>query len=146
MADLLSSGVFEIAQEHCALFLDDRVEAVIEYDSLHMLPPATDAANGALQFSIIGGPEDPRQWPPELDEERLRRFLLGYDQEYTTSPEQMRVLPSLMIEALIAEAVAPIAATGSFGRIEGFRFLQMVCRKVRWLEQNGDRLMTVLQV
>lgn len=128
------------------LFLDGRVEAVIDYDSIHMLPPATDLANGALQFSIIGGPEDPRQWPAELDEERLRRFLLGYDQEFTTSPEQMRVLPALMIEALISEAIAPIAATGSFGRIEGFRFLKMICRKVRWLEANGDRLLTVLQV
>lgn len=126
------------------LFLDGRVTAVIDYDSLHLLPPATDIANGALQFSIIGGPEDPRQWPAELDEERLRRFLVGYDAECTTSPEQMRLLPTLMIEALIAEAVAPIAATGSFGRIEGFRFMQMICRKVRWLQQNGDRLMTVL--
>jgi len=127
------------------LFLDGCVEAVIDYDSLHLLPPATDAANGALQFSIIGGAMDPRQWPAELDEDRFRRFLLGYDQECSTSPEQMRVLPALMIEALIAEAVMPIAATGSFGRMEGFRFLKMICRKVRWLEQNGDRLMTVLQ-
>ncbi len=128
------------------LFLDGCVEAVIDYDSLHLLPPVTDLANGALQFSIIGGPEDPRQWPAELDEERLRRFLLGYDQECTTSPDQMRLLPTLMIEALIAEAVAPIAATGSFGRIEGFRFLKMICRKVRWLERNGARLTTVPQV
>jgi len=127
------------------LFLDGRVQAVIDYDALHMLPPATDVAIGALQFSIIGGPEDPRQWPAELDEERLRRFLIGYDQECTALPEQMRVLPALMIEALIAEAVAPIAATGSFGRIEGFRFLKMISRKVRWLERNGERLLAVLQ-
>jgi Ser/Thr protein kinase RdoA (MazF antagonist) len=127
------------------LFHNHCVSAVIDYDSLHMLPPITDVANGVLQFSIIGGPVDPRDWPAELDEERARRFLLGYEQECPATPEQMRVLPALMIEALIAEAVAPIAATGSFGRLEGFRFLQMICRKVRWLEQNGHRLAGVLQ-
>lgn len=127
------------------LFLEGRVAAVIDYDSLKLLPPATDAANGALQFSILGGPVDPRLWPAELDEERFRRFLRGYDQEVKPAPEQLRVLPWLMIEALIAEAVVPIAATGSFGRIEGFRFLQMICRKVRWLQHNGERLMAALQ-
>jgi Ser/Thr protein kinase RdoA (MazF antagonist) len=127
------------------LFLYGRVAGVIDYDSLRMLPSATDLANGALQFSIIGGAIDPRQWPAELDEERFRRFLFGYEQECTTPREQMRVMTALMIEALIAEAVMPIAATGSFGRIEGFRFLQMICRKVRWLEHNGDRLLSVLQ-
>jgi Ser/Thr protein kinase RdoA (MazF antagonist) len=127
------------------LFHNNCVAAVIDYDSLHMLPPVTDLANGALQFSIIGGPVDPRDWPAELDEGRVRRFLLGYAQESSPLPEQVEVLPSLMIEALIAEAVAPIAATGSFGRLEGFRFLQMICRKVRWLEQNGGRLPSVLE-
>jgi hypothetical protein len=53
-------------------------------------------------------------------------------------------MPSLMIEALIAEAVMPIAATGSFGRMEGFRFLQMINRKVRWMQQNGERLLTMV--
>jgi Ser/Thr protein kinase RdoA (MazF antagonist) len=128
------------------LFEDEAVRAVVDYDSLRLLPPVTDLANGALQFSIKGGPVDPRQWPSELDEERFRQFLLGYEQEGTVSADQIRAIPALMIEALIAEAVMPIAATGSFGRLEGFRFLQMISRKVRWLEQNGDRLMSVVQV
>jgi hypothetical protein len=42
-----------------------------------------------------------------------------------------------MVEALIAEAVFPIAATGSFGRMEGLTFLQMVQRKVYWLTHNA---------
>jgi prepilin-type processing-associated H-X9-DG protein len=127
------------------VFLDGHVAAVIDYDSLHILPPITDLANGALQFSIIGGPTDPREWPPELDRERVRRFLMGYELEIATAPEQIAVLPWLMVEALIAEAVAPIAATGSFGRMEGFRFLQMICRKVGWLQENGERLAAMLQ-
>lgn len=123
------------------LFADGRVRAVIDYDSLHILPPVTDLANGLLQFSIIGGAVDPRLWPADLDTERFAGFLAGYNQEFETPAGQMEVLTSLMIEALVAEAVAPIAATGSFGRLEGFRFLQMISRKVRWLEQNGTRLL-----
>ena len=81
-----------------------------------------------------------------MDEERFREFILGYDEVGHISPEQLRILPLLMIQALISEAVMPIAATGSFGHLEGFRFLQMICRKVRWLEQNGERLVTAMQV
>lgn len=131
------------------LFHDGKVAAVIDYDSIHMLPPIMDVANGALQFSILGGPSDPRTWPAELDEPRLQAFVSGYDNEQAVPTggaglierRQLGVLAPLMIEALIAEAVLPIAATGSFGRMEGFRFLQMVNRKVRWLHQNGPRLL-----
>ncbi len=122
------------------LFADGRVRAVIDYDSLHMLPPVTDLANGLLQFSIIGGATDPRAWPAELDVERFKSFYRGYNEQFATAPDGLAVVRFLMIEALIAEAVAPIAATGSFGRIEGFRFLQMIGRKVKWLEQNGAAL------
>lgn len=123
------------------LFAGGRVRAVIDYDSLHVLPAITDLANGLLQFSIIGGATDPRTWPAELDVARFGQFLGGYNEQLAVTAEQAGLLIPLMIEALIAEAVAPIAATGSFGRIEGFRFLQMISRKVRWLEQNGQTLL-----
>lgn len=128
------------------LFHAGKVVAVIDYDSLHLLPAATDVANGALQFSIIGGTSDPREWPAELDEERLRRFFAGYEKQREVPEDAVPVLPWLMIESLIAEAVMPIAATGSFGRLEGFRFLQMILRKARWLDQNADRLMVLVHV
>lgn len=127
------------------LFSDQSVLAVIDYDSLHLLPPVVDVANGVLQFSILGGDMDPRLWPAELDNERFCQFLSGYEEHRTIEPDQVRVLTALMIEALIAEAVAPIAATGSFGRLEGFRFMKMICRKVRWLKENGDNLLSVWQ-
>lgn len=128
------------------LFGQGAVSAVIDYDSLRLLPPITDLANGALQFSIIGGPIDPREWPPELDEDRFYRFIYGYDQANDIDEQQLRVLPWLMIEALIAEAVMPIAATGSFGRLEGFRFMLMILHKVRWLQQNGERLIAAFEI
>jgi len=122
------------------LFRDNRVVAVIDYDSARMQPRIIDAANGALQFSIIGGDDDIATWPEYIDESRYKRFLRGYDEVMLLSEAEMRTIPWLMIEALIAEAVFPIAATGQFGRLEGFAFLQMVQRKVYWMQRSADRL------
>jgi homoserine kinase type II len=122
------------------LFRDNRVVAVIDYDSARLLPRIIDTANGCLQFSIIGGDEDVTKWPDYCDESRFKRFLRGYDEVMLVSQGEIQVIPWLMIEALIAEAVFPIAATGSFVRIDGLAFLQMVQRKVYWMQRNAERL------
>jgi Ser/Thr protein kinase RdoA (MazF antagonist) len=122
------------------LFRDNHVVAVIDYDSSRQLPRIIDAANGALQFSIIGGDEDISKWPEYLDESRYKRFLRGYDEVMLLSVAEIRTIPWLMIEALIAEAVFPIAATGFFGRMEGLAFLGMVQRKVAWMQRSADKL------
>jgi homoserine kinase type II len=127
------------------LFRDNHVVAVIDYDSARQLPRVIDIANGALQFSIIGGDEDVAKWPDYLDESRFKRFLRGYDEVVLLSQAEIRTVPWLMIEALIAEAVFPIAATGSFGRMDGLAFLNMVRRKVAWLQQSAQRLVEVAE-
>lgn len=127
------------------LFRENHVVAVIDYDSARRLPRIIDVANGALQFSIIGGEDDVAKWPDYLDESRFRRFVRGYDQAMLLSEAEVKVLPWLMVEALIAEAVLPIAVTGQFGRLEGLKFLQMVERKVYWMKQNADKLVELLQ-
>jgi Ser/Thr protein kinase RdoA (MazF antagonist) len=127
------------------LFRDNHVVAVIDYDSARQLPRIIDVANGALQFSIIGGDNEVEKWPDYLDESRFKRFVRGYDQVMLLSEAEVRAMPWLMIEALIAEAVLPIAVTGTFGRLEGMKFLQMVHRKVYWLEQSVEKLMTLLE-
>jgi hypothetical protein len=50
-----------------------------------------------------------------------------------------------MIEALIAEAVFPIAATGQFGRMDGMGFLSMVMRKVQWLQKSTRMLIELAE-
>jgi homoserine kinase type II len=122
------------------LFRDNRVVAVIDYDSARMLARILDIANGSLQFSILGGDEDLTKWPEQVDEARFRRFLKGYDEVVLLSEAEVQSVPWLMIEALIAEAVFPIAATGQFARMDGAQFLNMVVRKVAWLQQNAQRL------
>ncbi len=122
------------------LFRENHVVAVIDYDAARLLARIIDVANGCLQFSIIGGEEDVSRWPDYIDESRFKRFLRGYDEVMLLSEAEIKTIPWLMIEALIAEAVFPIAATGSFGRMEGLAFLQMVQRKVHWLQKNEAKL------
>ena len=126
------------------LFRDNRVVAVIDYDSARTLPRVLDIANGALQFSILGGEDDLAKWPDRPDEVRFKRFLKGYDEVVLLSEAEMSAVPWLMIEALIAEAVFPIAATGVFARMDGAAFLQMVVRKVAWLQQNATHLIALV--
>jgi Ser/Thr protein kinase RdoA (MazF antagonist) len=128
------------------LFRNNHVVAVIDYDSARFLPRIIDIANGALQFSIIGGDEDVSKWPEYLDESRFKRFVRGYDEVMILSEAEVRAMPSLMAEALMAEAVLPIAVTGTFGRMGGLPFLQMVQKKVNWLTHQSDRLMALLEV
>jgi len=126
------------------LFRKTRVVAVIDYDAARMQQRIIDTANGALQFSILGGGDDAAQWPDYIDESRYKRFLLGYDAVNVLSKSELRTIPWLMIEALIAESVIPIAATGSFARMEGYGFLLMIERKVRWLQKHAEKLGNIL--
>jgi homoserine kinase type II len=127
------------------LFRDNHVVAVIDYDSARLLPRIIDTANGALQFSIIGGDDDVTKWPEYTDEARYKRFLRGYDEVMLLSQAEIATVPWLMVEALIAESVFPIAATGTFGRMEGLAFLQMVHRKVKWLQASADKLIALAE-
>ncbi|MEM1355909.1 MAG: phosphotransferase [Planctomycetota bacterium] len=124
------------------LFRGNRVVAVIDYDASRIHPRIIDAANGALQFSIIGGGEDPRTWPEYIDESRFKRFMRGYDTvpDNVLSRAEIKTVPWLMIQALIAEAVIPIASTGKFARMDGGVFLEMVQKKVVWLQDHADAL------
>jgi homoserine kinase type II len=127
------------------LFRDGHVIAVIDYDAARLQQRVIDLANGALQFSIIGGGDDPAKWPDRVDESRFKRFMRGYDSANVVSAKELQCVPYLMCEAMIAEAVLPIAATGSFGRIQGFPFLQMIARKIRWINANLKTLLSVLE-
>ena len=129
------------------LFRGSRVVAVIDYDAARIQQRVIDVANGALQFSILGGSDDPSKWPDYIDESRFKRFLRGYDSVpgAVLSHAELRVIPWLMIEALIAESVIPIAATGSFARMEGVGFMEMVRRKVRWLQKHAGDLVKAVE-
>lgn len=127
------------------LFRKHEVVAVIDYDSARRSQRALDLANGTLQFSILSS-RRVEDWPDTLDEDRARLFLEGYASRSPIGDQEQACLPHLMVEALIAESVLPIAATGSFGHLQGFGFMKMVHRKVAWLWENAERLATALAV
>jgi len=118
------------------------VAAGVDFDSVQVGARVMDLANGALQFSLLGGGGDPADWPNAPDEDRYLRFCHGYDHEEgcTISRAELAAMCPLMIEALVAEAVGPVAATGTFAGMDGGRFLEMVRRKADWLRANSDRL------
>ncbi len=124
------------------IFAGQQVAAVIDFDAARVRPRVMDVANGALQFSIVGGQEDLGAWPDAPDEGRFKRFIRGYDAVpgAVLSRAELKILPHLMIEALIAECVIPIALTGRFARSPGATFLEMVERKVRWLQTNAKAM------
>jgi Ser/Thr protein kinase RdoA (MazF antagonist) len=119
-----------------------RVAAVIDFDTVRVAPRAVDLAAGALQFSITRGSDDPDSWGETPDMARFAAFCAGYDaiEGCRVSLAEIRAIPPLMVESLIVEALAPIAATGSFARMEGGAFLRMIDRKVGWLRANADAL------
>ena len=119
------------------IFTDSAVAAVFDYDSACLMPVLADVAVGCLQFSLLSSGPDPTNWPEKLDHHRAGAFLTGYEPEKKWSDDQLSALVALMTEALIAEAAAPIAATGTFAGVHGFRFLTMITRKIAWLQQHA---------
>ena len=89
--------------------------AVVDFDSIRVAPPATDLANGMLQFSIIADRPNPAEWPAHFDRDRVLQFFDGYREIIRLSQRKRYGLVDLMIESMIAEAVLPVAATGFFG-------------------------------
>jgi Ser/Thr protein kinase RdoA (MazF antagonist) len=122
------------------LFSNRKVVGVVDFDSIRIAPPVTDLANGMLQFSIVGDSADPTEWPEAFDEERLFQFLAGYREVVPLGKRKLYSLVDLMIEAMIAEAVLPVAATGFFGDHSGIDFLRMIVRKTKWLRRHRKAL------
>ncbi len=130
------------------LYKDGEIIAVIDFDSLRFSPRITDIANGALQFSMrMGDAEEVEQWPNTFSGHTIQSMIHSYDQ-FTKLPlmaSERTIVPSLMIEALIVESIIPIHTSGSFGRVRGSTFLQMVERKINWLLPRLDRIIEVIQ-
>lgn len=145
-----------------------RVIAALDFDSARRAPAVIDLANALLQFSITRTAADPAAWPAAPDPARFRALCAGYlpatartartgllfkkrsagNTAASTAPaltsEQLRCIPPLMIEALIAEAITPIALTGRFGSVSPLSVVAMAARKASWIEANEDSLLNLL--
>jgi len=127
------------------LFSGSKLIAVLDFDSVRIAPPITDLANGMLQFSIVGGRPNPADWPAYFDQDKMIGFIRGYRQLIEFGDNKLNSLIDLMIEALISEAILPIATTGYFGPSSGVDFLKMIGRKAEWLKQNRKKLTEAIE-
>lgn len=125
------------------IFRDQCVVAVLDFDSAKYAPPIVELANGLLQFSMTRFGPDPARWPHEPDEERLRIFwrsYLGQAGAWADPQSDAELVPWLMIELLVAEAVRPILETGRFGTLDAQTCLRMIARKCLWLRDQASSL------
>ncbi|MFQ5430619.1 MAG: phosphotransferase [Phycisphaerae bacterium] len=118
------------------LFEKEHVVAVIDYDAARVRPRVMDVANGCLQFSMVTGGRDLSTWEARTDVIRAKRFLRGYDEVNMLSKAELKTIPHLMQEVLIAQAMQPILRTGTFAGLDGFEFLKVMLGKVNWLKEN----------
>jgi len=123
-----------------------RIAAILDFDSVSLSPAMTDAANGALQFALRRRPvasPGPTRAPFSLTFEPLlfSAFWAGYrGVEPAAADWPSSAIPHLCIEAIIAEATLPIAATGRFGRFSGLGVLRLANRTAGWFETHGQTL------
>lgn len=119
------------------------IAAVLDFDAVRVGPTILDAANGAFQFAVsrrTEGPDAGRAGPTiTLNPDRFAAFLDGYRIPAGLAP----VLPWLMIEAMIVETVAPIAATGRFGKLPAAAALAMTARAAEWTGAESERLVSL---
>ncbi|UCG57536.1 MAG: phosphotransferase [Phycisphaerales bacterium] len=127
------------------LFSEGRVVAALDFDSIRIAPTVVDLANGMLQFAIVGDRPNPADWPDYFDQGKLDQFLNGYRSMAKLGTSALHSLVDLMIETIIAEAVLPVAATGSFGHLSGLDFLKMILRKANWLNKHRQQLTQTIE-
>ena len=74
-----------------------------------------------------------------MDFTRFEAFCHGYHQQngQPLCRGEVEALPWLMVEALVTEAAVTIAATGSFGPLDGWDMLRLVLRKGQWIQDHA---------
>ncbi len=138
------------------LFRDDRVAAVIDFDTVRRGPRALDLAGAALHLSLRPGPDAPPEaWPEVVDQTRVAALLAGYEElaasagpderpSLLVSRAELAALPHLMVETLCAEAGGTIATPGSFGGHAPAEIVPVVARTARWLTEHAAEIATAL--
>jgi len=119
------------------VFRDERVIAVLDLDA-RLGPRMIDLALASLHFSTVAHAPNPAQWPAAADLDRIAGFFAGYhaSESVTVGQGELRALPALMAEALIAQIVSAVSSSGAFGPSNAHDALDMAVRKAAWLKAN----------
>jgi len=124
------------------LYRDGQVAAVLDFDSARSAPVVVDLASAALHFALEHGHAGESPATLRLDGGRLGAFVGAFLEESDTGPRvSMAAVHLLMTEALISEAVDPVARTGRFGGLDGGAFLRLVASRARRLGEEASSLL-----
>ena len=113
---------------------------MLDFDSVKYASPVTELANACLQFSIVAGRPNPKDWPDYLDQQAMIIILEAYQLNNYMEENKLTAVVDLMIETMIAEAILPVAATGYFAHFSGKDFLEMILRKCDWISKNRENI------
>jgi Ser/Thr protein kinase RdoA (MazF antagonist) len=130
------------------LWSGDQLVAVIDFDSVRYEAIAAEVANAMLQFSVRHRKgEDPLRWPIGLVSENLRGFAAGYARDSAAPTRVMApFIPWLMLSAIVAEAMSPIARDGDFAGIPAEPFLQATVRMMDWISERTRAISATLEI
>lgn len=145
------------------LFREDAsstVAAVLDFDAVRFGATMLDVANAAFQFSVVrrtgdagggSGGSGMGGLGISINPGLLRAFFAAYRRAGGGggsggvgggggAEDWSRHVPWLMIEAMIVETVAPIAATGKFGKLPAAAALAMTAQAAEWTEAESERV------
>lgn len=118
---------------------DDRVVAVIDFESARAEPRVADLANGLLQFTLSRRPgSSVDQWPIECDMKLLRQMANGFQLVARRRLDDIELdcIPSLMIEALATEIAISLHRKGQVRKMGPEIVLPWVMSRLDWINTN----------
>lgn len=130
------------------LFYSGSAIALLDFDGVRRDRTLYDIANGALQFGmrnfVTGGTQ---KGDTVLNVDGVKQFLEGYAwcDHLLPSKLECAAIPSLMIEAHIAEVVPRLAVEVAFGDSRPLELLQLTEQRAHWVWLHRATLTTLCQ-
>ena len=121
------------------LFGDDRVVAVIDFESARAEPRVADLANGLLQFSLNRRPgSSVSEWPVACDMELIGEMGSGFQlvARHRLDKVELECIPSLMIEALSTEIVISLHRKGQVRKMGPELVLPWIIARLDWIDEH----------
>ncbi len=122
---------------------DDRVVAVIDFESARTEPRVGGHANGLLQFSLNRIPGSPvPQWPVACDMELIAEMAAGFQlvARNRLTGVELDCIPSLMIEALAAEIIITLNRKGKVRKRGPEVILPWIVARLDWIDEHRQDL------
>ena len=126
---------------------DDRVVAVIDFESARAEPRLADFSNGLLQFSLNRQAGTPvSEWPVACDMELLGAMAAGFQlvARQRLDDTELHCVPSLMIEALATEIIITLRRKGQIRKLGPEVVLPWVIARLDWIVDHRQAVIDVV--